>query len=149
MENSSRAVEERRYVHLDPETVTNIAESLGISNLAPGVAKELAQDVTYRLREISDVCSQFLRHSRSDLFSCFFLNSIVLLINVLFSISKILKFLCLGKENCQQIFSTKHSNVRILNLFSDTRKILSLVVIPSSIYPKPRFLLSLIERLIL
>ena len=60
----ARNGEERRYVHLAPEMINNVAESLGINNLAPGVAKELAEDVTYRLREISDVCSQFLRHSR-------------------------------------------------------------------------------------
>jgi len=64
MEAGGRSVEERRYVHLAPETVTNVAESLGIHNLSAGVAKELAEDVTYRLREIADVCSQFLRHSR-------------------------------------------------------------------------------------
>lgn len=64
MESTARSAEERRYVHLAPETVTNIAESLGISNLSAGVAKELAEDVTYRLRDIADVCSQFLRHSR-------------------------------------------------------------------------------------
>lgn len=64
MESSPRSGEERRYVHLDPETVLNVAESLGISNLGTNLAKELAEDVTFRLREVADVCSRFLRHSR-------------------------------------------------------------------------------------
>ena len=64
MESSPRSGEERRYVHLDPETVLNVAESLGISNLGTNVAKELAEDATFRLREVADVCSRFLRHSR-------------------------------------------------------------------------------------
>jgi len=64
MDNSQRALDERRYVHLAPETICNVAEAIGIGGLSTAVAKELAEDVTYRLREISDVCSQFLRHSR-------------------------------------------------------------------------------------
>ena len=58
------ASEERRYVHLSPETVINAAEAIGITNLSSAAAKDLAEDTTYRLREIADACSQFLRHSR-------------------------------------------------------------------------------------
>ena len=39
-------------------------ESVGIEGLPTPVAKELAIDLTYRLRDIADVASQFLRHSR-------------------------------------------------------------------------------------
>ena len=59
-----RPTEERRYVQLAPETVINAAESIGISGLGAPAAKALAEDTTYRLREIADLCSQFLRHSR-------------------------------------------------------------------------------------
>ena len=61
---ATRNIDERRYVHLSPDTINNVSEGLGINNLSSAVAKELAEDVTYRLREIADVCSQFLRHSR-------------------------------------------------------------------------------------
>jgi hypothetical protein len=59
-----RPVEERRYVQLAPETVQNAAESIGIGDLSSSAASALAEDTTYRLREIADLCSQFLRHSR-------------------------------------------------------------------------------------
>lgn len=61
---ASSAAEERRYVQLAPETVVNAAESIGISGLSAAAAKALAEDASYRLREIADLCSQFLRHSR-------------------------------------------------------------------------------------
>jgi TATA box binding protein associated factor (TAF) len=59
-----RPAEERRYVQLAPETVVNAADSIGIGDLSNSVASALAEDATYRLREIADLCSQFLRHSR-------------------------------------------------------------------------------------
>jgi hypothetical protein len=59
-----RPADERCYVQLSPESVINAAESIGISGLSPAAAKALAEDATYRLREIADLCSQFLRHSR-------------------------------------------------------------------------------------
>jgi len=68
--------EERRYVHLAPETVTNVAEAIGITSLSAGVAKDLAEDTTYRLREIADACSQFLRHSRKRKLTTDILNKV-------------------------------------------------------------------------
>jgi transcription initiation factor TFIID subunit 6 len=59
-----RTADERRYVQLSPESVTNAAESIGIGELSAPAAKALAEDATYRLREIADLCSQMLRHSR-------------------------------------------------------------------------------------
>ena len=50
-------------------TIKHFSESVGISGLPSTVSKELAGDLTYRLREIADACSQFLRHSRSVLSS--------------------------------------------------------------------------------
>ena len=59
-----RTAAERRYVQIAPESVTNAAESIAISDLSGPVAKALAEDASYRLREIADLCSQLLRHSR-------------------------------------------------------------------------------------
>jgi len=59
-----RTADERRYVQLSPESIVNAAESIGIGDLSAPAAKALAEDTTYRLREIADLCSQILRHSR-------------------------------------------------------------------------------------
>lgn len=59
-----RGTEERKYVQISQNTINDYAESVGISGLPSTVSKELAGDLTYRLREIADACSQFLRHSR-------------------------------------------------------------------------------------
>ena len=64
MELSPRSNDDRRYVRVDTDTVLNVAESLGIQGLGAHVAKDLAEDVTVRLRELADVCCRFLRHSR-------------------------------------------------------------------------------------
>ena len=47
--------DERCFAKLSPETVELIAESLGIGNLAPAVAAALAEDATYRCRQIANV----------------------------------------------------------------------------------------------
>ena len=55
---------ERRYVQLAPESIVAAAESLGISNLAPNVSRALAEDATYRVREVASLCALMLRHGK-------------------------------------------------------------------------------------
>lgn len=55
---------ERRFVQLGPDSVTTTAESIGVSGLSPGVARALAEDVSYRVREVSSLCAQFLKHGK-------------------------------------------------------------------------------------
>jgi len=57
-------VEEKRFVQIPPENIVMAAESIGISSLNPNISRSLAEDATYRCREIASVCSQLLRHSK-------------------------------------------------------------------------------------
>jgi len=57
-------VEEKRFVQIPPENIVTAAESIGISSLNPNISRSLAEDATYRCREIASVCAQFLRHSK-------------------------------------------------------------------------------------
>ncbi|KAL7327202.1 histone H4-like TAF Taf6, SAGA complex subunit [Mucor circinelloides] len=46
------------------ETIKNVGESLGITNLKDEVATALAQDVEYRVHELIQEASKFMRHSK-------------------------------------------------------------------------------------
>ncbi|KAG2209338.1 hypothetical protein INT46_000551 [Mucor plumbeus] len=46
------------------ETIKNVGESLGISNLKDEVATALAQDVEYRVHELIQEAAKFMRHSK-------------------------------------------------------------------------------------
>lgn len=46
------------------DSIKDVAESLGISNLPDGVAAMLANDVEYRLHQIIDEASRFTRHGK-------------------------------------------------------------------------------------
>ncbi|KAI8083274.1 transcription initiation factor TFIID complex 60 kDa subunit [Gilbertella persicaria] len=46
------------------ETIKNIGESLGITNLKDEVATALAQDVEYRVHELIQEAAKFMRHSK-------------------------------------------------------------------------------------
>jgi len=56
--------QERRYVQLGPDSVTLAAESIGITNLPVNVARALAEDVSYRVREVASLAALFLKHSK-------------------------------------------------------------------------------------
>ena len=56
--------DDKQYVQLSPETVELIAESVGITNLNPATAIALAEDASYRCREVASLCGQLLRHSK-------------------------------------------------------------------------------------
>ena len=55
---------EKRFVQLSPDSVTAAAESIGINNLASNVSRALAEDATYRVREVASFCSLLLKHSK-------------------------------------------------------------------------------------
>ncbi|KAL1140807.1 hypothetical protein AAG570_000735 [Ranatra chinensis] len=46
------------------ESIKVIAESIGISNLPDEAAKELADDVSYRLKHVIQDCAKFMNHSK-------------------------------------------------------------------------------------
>ena len=56
--------DDRQYIQLSPETVELIAETIGITNLEPTTAIALAEDASYRCREVANICGQLLRHSK-------------------------------------------------------------------------------------
>ena len=55
--SASKAKEEKKYVQLSPDTVSMLAESIGISQngLSANVSRALAEDVSYRCRELANV----------------------------------------------------------------------------------------------
>jgi hypothetical protein len=53
---------ERRFVQLAPESVVAAAESIGLSGLPSSVARALAEDASYRVREVASLCGLLLRH---------------------------------------------------------------------------------------
>ena len=52
------------FVQVSPESVTVAGETIGITNLPGNVTRALAEDVSYRTREVASLASLFLRHSR-------------------------------------------------------------------------------------
>ncbi|KAI8148420.1 transcription initiation factor TFIID subunit 6 [Fennellomyces sp. T-0311] len=64
------------------ETIKNIGESLGITNLKDDVATALAQDVEYRVHELIQEATKFMRHSKRSKLSVDDVNSALRLKNV-------------------------------------------------------------------
>ena len=50
--------QERKYVQLSPDSVVLAGESVGITNLPGTVTRALAEDASYRVREVVGVASQ-------------------------------------------------------------------------------------------
>lgn len=46
------------------DTVKDVAESLGIANLSEEVSKSLAMDVEYRINEVLEQATKFMKHSK-------------------------------------------------------------------------------------
>ena len=55
---------ERRYVQLAPESVSVAGESIGVSNVPAPVCRALAEDASYRVREVASLAALLLRHGR-------------------------------------------------------------------------------------
>jgi len=52
------------YVQVSPECISMAGERVGITNLPANVTRALAEDVSYRTREVANLAALFLRHSR-------------------------------------------------------------------------------------
>lgn len=54
---SNNKKEEKRFFQISPDTVPLLAESIGISGntINPSVSRALAEDVSYRCRELANV----------------------------------------------------------------------------------------------
>ncbi|KAG8234189.1 hypothetical protein J437_LFUL007349, partial [Ladona fulva] len=61
--DEKKSGEVRRYAHISADSITTAADSIGISNLSEDVPKRLADDVSYKLREIIHKCAVYLRHA--------------------------------------------------------------------------------------
>ena len=55
MMNSNKKEDNKKYVQMSPDTVSMLAESVGISGISGGVSRALAEDVSYRCRELASV----------------------------------------------------------------------------------------------
>jgi len=54
-EDRPRRLRERRYVIVSKETVRQHAESVGVADLSDEILEALAEDVSYRVREVIQV----------------------------------------------------------------------------------------------
>ena len=52
------------FVQVSPDSIISAGESIGLTNLPGNVARALAEDVSYRTREVASLASLFLRHGR-------------------------------------------------------------------------------------
>ena len=52
------------FVQVSPDSVNLAGESIGLTNLPGNVTRALAEDVSYRSREVASLASLFLRHGR-------------------------------------------------------------------------------------
>ena len=57
-EDRPRRARERRYVIVSKETVRQHAESVGIAEISDEILEALAEDVSYRVREVIQVIAQ-------------------------------------------------------------------------------------------
>ena len=56
--------QERKFVQLGPDSIVLAGESVGLTNLQGPVTRALAEDVTYRTREVASLAALFLKHAR-------------------------------------------------------------------------------------
>lgn len=66
--------EEKKYFQLSPETIPLLAETIGINGntISPSVSRALAEDVSYRCRELANVNSnhqQFYEYFKIQFFA--------------------------------------------------------------------------------
>lgn len=55
---------------LPQESMKVIAESIGIANLHDEAAKDLSEDISYRLKELVQDAAKFMRHGKRKCFTC-------------------------------------------------------------------------------
>ena len=51
-------MDDRRYAQVSPDSVRMIGESVGVAGLNQSVCKSLAEDVSYRARELAHVIKE-------------------------------------------------------------------------------------------
>ena len=61
---SSTPVEEKKYAQISSDDISNIAESVGVSDLSNDVCKVIASDATYRLEQVLQVTKQLMYASK-------------------------------------------------------------------------------------
>jgi len=61
---STTQVEDKKFATVFPESVKVCAEAVGVSDLAEDIAQILAEDATYRLREVVSKSCLFMRQGR-------------------------------------------------------------------------------------
>ena len=54
---------ENKYFQISPESIEMIAETVGYSNIPSSVSKSLAEDTSYRLRELIQVILFIISHA--------------------------------------------------------------------------------------
>lgn len=59
-EETNGPLNNKDYVCISPETISVIAESIGIPNVGDDIALNLAEDVSYKLQEIINVSSNYV-----------------------------------------------------------------------------------------
>lgn len=64
MSEEKRVVDERKYALLSRDSVRVFAEAAGHSDISESVAALLAEDVSFRLREATQNCYQYMKHAK-------------------------------------------------------------------------------------
>ena len=55
LDQSINNEDEKKFIQISPESIELIAETIGYSNISSSVSKSLAEDTSYRLRELIQV----------------------------------------------------------------------------------------------
>ena len=54
--DKSKKMDEKKFIQISPESIMLMGDSAGNSSVPDCVAKSLAEDASYRLRELIQVC---------------------------------------------------------------------------------------------
>ena len=107
------------FVQVSPDTITMAGESIGLSNIPGNVTRALAEDVSYRTREVTNLASLFLRHGRKRKLTTEDMNLALKWSDV---------DQVLGQGGCQEVsVSQLYTNIPELDLFVDTDRDLDVV----------------------
>jgi len=108
------------FVQVSPDTITMAGDSVGISNLPGNVTRALAEDVSYRTREVTNLASMFLRHGRKRKLTTNDMNLALKWSDV---------DQVLGQGGCQEVsVSQLYTTVPELDLFVDTDRDVDVVL---------------------
>lgn len=88
--NASLSIKYSHTLWSPSDTVKDVAEVLGISNLPDDVAKSLAMEVEYRIHEVVEQAMKSMRHSRRTTLTTNDISHALRVLNV--EVSKVLHF---------------------------------------------------------